>query len=242
MKKILFAFATFAASMAVSAQETVVSAQEAVVNVEETVMVAPDQNFKPDEGAFQLEVGIAPLEINAVSLQGGQLKGSYSLNENFGVRLGLGFGMNKHTTDSKEEEWIKTTESTSRFTIAPGVTYSFDGTNKLTPYVGAEILIATTSNKSTYETKSGYKSVTKNAGSPFNTFGFGLFTGFNYYFAKNLFVGVEIGIGVDFENVKNESVEITENGTTTTEESKAERDSFHFSAYANPSLRLGWAF
>jgi len=236
MKKILFAFAMFAATMAVSAQET-------VVNVEETVVVATQEgSFKPEVGTFQVEVGFAPLQVNSVFLQGGQLKVAYSVNEKFGVRLGLGFGTYTETEDDKAEEWTKTTESTSRFSLAPGVTYSFEGTNKLAPYVGAELTFATTSNKNTVERKSGYKSVTKNSGSPLNTFGVGVFTGFNYYFAKNLFVGVEVGIGTEFSSVKNRSVEVTNNGETTTTEDKSESGSFNFRAYANPALRLGWAF
>ncbi|MDR1730401.1 MAG: porin family protein [Prevotellaceae bacterium] len=235
MKKILVTIAVFGATMAISAQET-------VVNVEETVVMAPEESFKPEEGSFAVEVGFAPLQFNSVSLQGGQLKASYSLNEQLGVRLGVGFGINNEFSDNKEEEWTKTTNTISEISVTPGVTYSFEGTNKLAPYIGAELLLATTSDKETVETKSGYKRVTKNENSPFNTFGLGIFTGFNYYFAKNLYLGVEVGIGAKFKNLKNESDEITENGTTTTEENKSENGSFNFSAYANPALRLGWAF
>lgn len=238
MKKILFIFTMFAAAATVNAQETTLSTEEAVVAEQSQA-----ESFKPEEGSIEMEVGFAPFSVNndGVRLQGGELKGAYILNEQFKIRLGLGFATNKEVNKA-EGEWPKTTTSTSRFSITPGFTYSFDGTDKLDPFVGAELMFATESNKRTVEQESGDKTVTKNQNSPFNVFGIGALTGFNYYFAKNLFVGVEVGIGVEFGSEKNRKVETTTNGQTTTTENKTDNSSFDFRAYANPSIRLGWVF
>ena len=122
MRKYLLSLAMFATTFVVSAQEN-------------------QESIKPESGSFSVEVGFTPLQTNSVSLQGGQIKGAYSISDKFGVRLGLDFGTSTTTVDNNESgvAWSKTSNCTTQFTVNPGVTYSFAGTERLTPYVGAEV-------------------------------------------------------------------------------------------------------
>jgi outer membrane protein W len=235
------------ASLAVNAQETGVN------------------NFKPGKGMFELEVGFAPFQ-HGISLQGvginsadtlnsfrndqikervkgGEIKGAYILNDRFKISMGLGFGTIKESTNDLRTEWTKRKTKRSCFSLTPGITYSFEGTNKLAPYIGAELLFATESTKSITEHKSGDKQVTKNEKEPlFNTFGVGIVSGFNYYFAQHLFVGVEVGTGFEFSSPKKYFSETTTDNSINKTEGGGKVRETGISIFANPSLRLGWAF
>jgi len=233
MKKILLSAAMFAASVfAFNAQ-------------------GQQESYKPEAGSVAIEVGISPLlglvypqaGIGNVDDQmGGQLKISYSVSDNIGIRLGLEFGTISSSYDNglAGNNSITVNGSYFVFSISPGLTYSFAGTERLTPYVGAELQIGTISNS--YEFVQGNNKVTlKNDNEEndmFTAFGGNVFTGFNYYFAKNLFVGAEVGLGLRYVSLKNR--EETINGNKNTLEDSV--SAFGFGFYCNPAIRLGWAF
>ena len=208
------------------------------------------QSFKPEVGKFGMEVAVSGL--TDIDLQGGALVGTYSFSENIGFRLGLGFNSTSTTSDNGDSGAAlrKFELSINQFTIAPGIVYSFAGTEKLTPYVGAEFLLGSTSNKitATRGTASGnHVETTENInGNMFginfealNTFGFNVFTGFNYYFAKNLYIGAECGLGI--VSVSEKNWKITETGVDN-QEGKDKNGGFGMGVGCNTSLRLGWAF
>ena len=231
MKNLLLAAAFFAASVfAVHAQES----------------------YKPEAGSFGVEVAFSPLSGMVDFQQGlqydnniaGQIKLSYSLNDKMGIRLGLGFGTSSLKTDNgKSGDDLRITEnSRTNFSFLPGFTFSFEGTEKLAPYVGAELAFGSCSLKEISEVGK-VKTTTTNRGSLFNTFGFNVFTGFNYFFAENLYVGVEAGIGFDSQKFKNEEISVTgDPGWVKPEESTTSRSNSTFGFKVNPILRLGWSF
>jgi len=246
MKKILLVMLTV-----VSASFMTVSAQE---------------SFKPKAGSFSLEVGFSPLGLleqdqqSSFYLPQGNLVGIYSISNSWGVRLGLGFASQSIKFDNGEDgdDNVNITRSRNQsvFSLAPGVTYSFKGTNKLSPYVGAEVMFATTSTKNNYRRVGGlgndYEETETNVnnfdlvddfyGVPFNSFGANLITGFNYYFAKNLYAGVEVGLGIQSMKTKKWKTEAINNDIEETEEGKAKTTGSGALLYANPQIRLGWAF
>ena len=210
-----------------------------------TTMYAQESYNKPEVPKFMLEVGFTPLQTETITLMGEQLRGTYLLNNKIGIRFGLGFATATANYDDKQANYTKESETISQFSLTPGIIYSFEGTNRLTPYVGFEFLLGTTSNKSTREVRTAnnlVKTVTTNADGAFNTFGANLFTGFNYYFAQNIFVGVEVGLGVRNMSVKQQSVKITSDGSTTTRDTEEEIGALGVGLICNPSIRLGWAF
>ena len=216
------------------------------------VAVNAQESYKPEVGSFGVEVAISPL-LGAVGLQqglefdnniAGQFKVSYILNDKMAVRLGLGFGKSSSKEDNGEAgaTLYREKRSQTSFSFLPGFTYSFDGTEKLTPYVGAELAIGTCSTKDVYEIGTVKRTYTNDGGTLFNTFGFHLFTGFNYFFAQNLYVGVEAGIGFETQKFKIEDEVVTgdPSWSFTKPTDKSSNSAFGFKA--SPILRLGWYF
>lgn len=209
-------------------------------------MYAQESYNKPETPKFALEVGFTPLQTTeTITLMGEQIRGTYSINNKIGIRLGLGIASAKANYDDKQADYSKESAAISQFSITPGVIYSFIGTNRLTPYVGFELALGTTSNKNTTENRRGnvqVKTVSTNTDGAFNTFGANIFSGFNYYFAKNIFVGVEVGFGATNMAVKKQSVKITTDGSTTTHDTDEVVSAFGVGFICNPAIRLGWAF
>ena len=148
-----------------------------------TTMYAQESYNKPDNSKFSLEVGFMPFQSESVFLMGEQLRGTLSLNDQIGIRLGLGFASATEKEDDKQADYTKETATISQFSITPGVIYSFTGTNRLTPFVGFELMLGVTSNKTTIEERLGNdrirKTVITNSNSPLNTFGANFLAGFN---------------------------------------------------------------
>jgi len=175
---------------------------------------------------------------------GGQFRVSYFLNDNMALRLGLGFGTASYKFDNGEtgSNLEKGTESTTFFAILPEFVYSFHGTARLAPYVGAGIAFGSASNKSVDE-DGDVKVTVKNTGDMFNTFGFNVFTEFNYFIAENLYLGVEAGIGFSTMNFKHSEITVEGvPGWTAPEPSKHKESISTFGFKVNPILRLGWVF
>ncbi len=243
MKKFFLAIAAFMSTVALNAQAVSETTNESNDSNQAT---SSSSSYKPEEGSFMMEVGFAPFHTmkgestndDLINLQGGLLRGVFVLSDNLQLNLGFGLSIYKNVIDNGEtgDTWEKSTNRTALFTINPGLNYVFDGTDKLAPFIGGELGFGITSTKQTDETERA-KTITKNENG-FNTFGIAAVSGFNYYFAKNIFIGAEVKLGA--EMVTNKKVSVEANGTTTTTETKSHSVSFR--PQAVPTLRLGWAF
>ncbi|MDR1525704.1 MAG: outer membrane beta-barrel protein [Tannerella sp.] len=202
-------------------------------------------SIKPEKGAVLLETGIAPFsEEGSIQLQEGQIKGVYMLSDNIGVRAGLGFNTASYSNDNglKDDEWEKEKISGTQISFTPGLVRFFSGTENLSPYIGAELILATESNRTTLEAQN-YKQVIKNEGGLMNTFGLGLFSGFNYYFSESLYVGVEINLALRSKTPKYSIIETTDSGSKETiEPTKGKIRNTEFKTACNPLIRIGWSF
>jgi hypothetical protein len=205
-------------------------------------VINAQESYKPEAGSISVEVGFSPFHSNgdAISLPNGSLTGIYSLSDEIAIRLGLGFARVSESADDKNN--TKGSYSETTFLITPGIVYSFAGTAKLAPYIGAQFLIASEGSYGEIE-----KSSTTTTGTNvdqngnrfgFNKFGIGAFTGFNYYFAKNLYIGAEVGLG--YLSTSRKDGEVSQNGVATKYEDEYSESTIGF--YATPALRLGWAF
>ena len=240
MKKMFFLASMLLSSLAINAQS------EAVVSNDESKGQKQENEFKVDPGKFMMEVGFSPIAgtVNEVNLIGGQLRGIYVVSEKVEVKLGVGFGLNKTKSDNGESgaAWAENANRVSSFSINPGVNYIFEGTKKLSPYIGAELGYGMSASKVKRETNAG-KIIDKNADvDRYNNFKFNALAGFDYFFAKNIFVGVEVGLGVNISVLKESYTETTADGKTTKDESKVDAHTVNFAPSFTPSLRLGWAF
>ncbi|MDR1115848.1 MAG: outer membrane beta-barrel protein [Tannerella sp.] len=206
---------------------------------------AQESSMESAKGGLSLEVGFSPLDVegNNIQLQNEQLRLIYSVSDKIGIRLGIGFNTSTESDDNglPSDEWMETTSKTSRIAFSPGIIYSFAGTEKLMPYLGAEAIIAAKSATTIAEAKD-FKQEIRNEGDLFNTFGLGVFSGFNYYFAERLYIGAEVGLAFEYKSLKNTIIETTTGGRTETVEPKNTGTRTTLGTVVTPSLRLGWRF
>lgn len=163
---------------------------------------------KPAAGAVTGEIqlnfqtGSAPISVVAPALNF-----RYFLAEDMAARLKFGI----LTSSYKPAGGDKVTSSTIIF--SPAIEKHFKGTEKLSPYVGAELSIQ--SGKDELETKS-------------SSFGLGLIFGGDYYFAQNVYCGAEVSWGYS--------------STSTTPAGLGKSTSSGLGLSTNSGIRLGMIF
>ncbi len=127
-------------------------------------------------------------------------KARYFKSESIAYRGLFTIGVDSETTKMNPDD-LK--ESTTKIGLGFGVEKHFAGTDRLSPYVGGDLLVGFNSSKveqGSYEEKgpNGFRLGVR-----------GVF-GADYYFAKNLYLGVEAGLGIFYHNTGKTEI----NGTT----------------------------
>lgn len=184
MKKIIIAASLLAVALTSNAQDTYKFA-------------AGDNNF---------EFASAPFSGNPLGIP--QIKYRRFLSESLAFRVGLNLTMTSKTTPSSVVSLVNPLnkvellekESSFGWEIAPGIEKHFAGTDRLSPYVGAELRVAGKSSTMTEEGRVANDKIetvtTKNDNKGgFVAFGLNLVAGADFYFAKKLYLGGEFGYG-----------------------------------------------
>ncbi|HEY4651988.1 MAG TPA: hypothetical protein VIG72_11275 [Pontibacter sp.] len=186
--------------------------------------------YKPTAGNITTEVLFN--DFGNINLNNGMLRARYFTSDAFAYRLSMGltYDYDKINDDTHTRVF--------GITLAPGIEKHFAGTERLSPYIGAELPISMQSAK--LETKDGYvEGATSATGANRGYFGIGVnaVAGMDFYFAKNFYAGVEVGTGLQY--LKNADVE-TKNGNFSTE-----TEGFHsvrFDQFVNGGVRIGFVF
>ncbi|SMC79597.1 BT1926 family outer membrane beta-barrel protein [Pedobacter nyackensis] len=223
-------------------------------------LAAQAQDFKPAKGDVTTEFGLTG-GINDTNFElndgAGLLRFRYFHKENLAFRLGFNVGSSTDkgnaygligTPNADKTGSAKRTET--QFLINLGVEKHFAGTDRLSPYVGADFLIGGSSTKTTYENATGavaapvyadgVSSETKGPGS--TIFGLRGVVGADYYIAKRLYLGAEAGFGFAYEKDGETTVTNTAAGTTTTVTHKSAGNSFDLSPSVITGVRIGFVF
>ena len=210
--------------------------------------VNAQNKYKPEAMTISTELSYSP---------GGATDGGFSLpeygakvrlhlNENMAVRLNLGLNTstNKTTTfykdanQKEQERYSRTTQTT--FSFMPGFEYHFTKYERISPYVGGEIglLTSTTKTKSDNTEDDNYTETKR----PGLGFGVNVFTGVDVYLCKGLYMGFELGLG--YESLSSKRGSTTTVSGNTTNETKGTQSTLvsSFGFHATPSLRVGWCF
>ena len=177
-------------------------------------------DYKPTKGTVTTEVGLTGgLNNTDFDLNTGVLKFRYFLKDDLGLRLGFATNSNKtEEIDNSDLTNVATLiNKRSDLTLNLGVEKHFAGSDRLSTYAGADLLIGFTGASTEY-TENAYSynvdgandsnvsgNFTNNGG---NYFGLRLLTGADYYIAKKVFLGVEAGLNI--VTGKNKDIEITE--------------------------------
>lgn len=204
---------------------------------------------KPDAGTpFSLE-GQLGWNTSTLSFNAPSIRARYFLSDNLAARVTFGMS-NLKTTDNYYElpnnGGGAGTEinKNSSWTAALGAEYHFEGTDRLSPYVGADILFGGGNNRAEWANYdgTGYNAdFTAETNAKTSRIGVNVVAGTDYYFAENFYLGLELGFGFGANTVK-EGESTTTTGGVTTESKTPEAKSSFIGNNAIGTFRLGWRF
>ena len=248
MKKITLLVAVVATMFAgnVNAQE------EKNTPVLKTGIQLSGDSYKPGSGDSSLELSFDPGAIFATggdqfSLDNAMIKYRKFTSETSAFRLSANFSFGANVTITQQEdtknnlEELKDKDSYFSLSLRPGIEKHFSGTKKLSPYFGAEGIIgyASASMKSEYQDANQDIEYVKTKGGAF-TLGAGVFAGVDYYFVKNLYLGVEIGYGLSYTNQL--KTKYTDSGDNDNDDERKNGYEFGLNPSVTGNFRIGWTF
>lgn len=211
------------------------------------------QEIKPTAGDVTAEVGVTGGIINTdfeLSNAAGKgfFKARYFSTDKLAYRISFGLNTNSDKKDKMGTDMTgKTVNSSSDFLVGFGLEKHFTGTDRLSPYVGGELLLGFDSKKNTDETNYTNGNYDKTVIKGANGFGFGArgVFGADYYFAKKVFLGVEAGLQLMYTSTgKTVTTSETKTGAvvTTTNTEVPGGNKFNISSQLTAGLRLGFVF
>ena len=187
----------------------------------------------------------------------GLLKGRYFFQDDLALRLSLGLNnQSMKFNDDKTNDTKETIDRATTFFLGLGVEKHFVGTNRLSPYVGAELHLGSYSSKSeshTVNTNSArtVKTDVISKAEPGFVFGGGLFLGADYYIAPKVFLGLEAGLNIDSKSLGKSSgsttITTTPTGgaastTTTPSDGTVKRSGASLSTDLQVGFKIGFVF
>ena len=209
---------------------------------------------------------------NSNGLGAPSLKFRYFLKDNIGLRIGFAISRTavKGTPSVTNEATpvaivpptsfssTTTTNNSSTFLMSIGAEKHFKGSDRLSTFVGADLVFGgsktykeVNTTATTPTTVGTSVTITKNditlPNRPQSVFGFGLFTGADYYIAKKVYLGIELGLQLLSQNEKDEVIttETTLTGTTTlttTKTTAPDKNTFNFDSVMNGGIKIGYQF
>lgn len=208
-----------------------------------------DQDYKATSG-ITTDVSFSPFNSGDQLIKIESLNIRYFMNPNIALRLGLqaDYYHDKYDNEKAGTNNLVVGSSTFLFGILPGIEYHFEGTKRLSPYIGAEVYYynfsshakAESNGTEFYRIKGATDAVESSfENRAFNEFGLGAGAGFDYYFSKNIFIGAEFGYGFSYYIYG--KVEETVDKVTT-EISSGRQSAMALGSTVRGSLKLGWKF
>lgn len=232
------------------------------------------QDYKPVAGNVTTELGLSLFGTGFQdqpfsSFQGnfgnnGLMRFRYFLQDQLAVRVGFNYSMftetNKQTSTASGAIDFKETFKSSLFGLNLGLEKHLTGTDRLSTYVGGDIMLnflgasakgekinlaGAQADNNSYEIK-GWNNGGRNGGNDINAgFGLGLraVVGADYYFAEKAYVGMELGYGFVSYSYKGYTQNSTTGGTAAPEVKVGKNGGeFQLTPAAQASLRIGFRF
>jgi hypothetical protein len=199
--------------------------------------------YKQSGGEQNLEVQFSPLGGSPIGINGIRYRKFTDAQTALRAEVFLGFSNSSDKMIGEDGE-TELTMSSSAFdiSIAPGIEKHFASSDRLSPYVGGVVAIGFSSENEKEEFLSGpdndVEEGTIKDGSLF--FGVNGVAGCDFYFAHNIYLGVELGFGVGFETMFDTKRESTVEGSETIETPNG--SSFNIGPNVNGAIRAGFLF
>jgi hypothetical protein len=233
MKKILLVFGLAIAGLAANAQS----------------------EFKPTKGDVTTEFGLTGGVLNSgfnLNETGSLLRFRYFTEEKTAVRLGFNLSSNKETANAygANGETGNVKRSETSFLLNVGLEKHFTGTERLSTYVGGDVLFGYGNQKDSYSNSNnnfGNPTFVNNVSGEIkgpSTLGIGLraVAGADYYFTKKVFLGVEGGFGFLYQKDGKTTTSTTVGGNTTTNTFESAGNSFSIEPSVITGVRIGFVF
>lgn len=206
--------------------------------------VANAQDVAKQTGGEQnFEVLFKPLGGSPIGINGIKYRQFTSATSAIRASVFLGYGSTTDIMTMGDKDY-KTVNSNFDISIQPGIEQHFMGTDRLSPYVGAEAVIGfnSTTKKEDQNKPGGDKIVAlKDTKGNFNV-GVNAFAGMDFYFADNIYLGAEFGFGILFsKGLTQKSEYFDANGDVAVNEAKG-GSSFNIGPNAVGAIRLGFLF
>jgi hypothetical protein len=225
--------------------------------------------YKQEAGNKNLEVQFAPLGGTPIGMGGIRLR-SFS-SETSALRLSIFVGGSSKSTITQQaidtstttpkvpgQLELKDTESSTVISIRPGFEKHMTGTDRLSPYMGAEIDFGMKFSKEKNDAEllnvagtenEKFTKVTKGKDG-YMRFGLNLVAGTDWYFTKKAYLGVELGFGfaytidskIKVEDPMAEEVAKRNNTKYVAPLDEKQGNSMNWGPTVNGQLRLGFLF
>ncbi|HNP18415.1 MAG TPA: hypothetical protein PKL31_08290 [Fulvivirga sp.] len=190
-----------------------------------------EETYKQQGKEWNVEVNLDPFSANPINISYLRIRRFTTAN----IAHRLGISVSGETQKPNDDVKL----STVIINLRPGIEKHFNGTNRLSPYVGGELDLAVKWSKRDVVNQGGQplKGAWDQNGQErgYTRIGFNLITGMDVYILKSLYLGTEIGYG--FELLKNADIEFS-NGQQTIDGGS----SLKFGPNFNSSIRLGYIF
>ncbi len=202
--------------------------------------------YRFDPMVWTMEVLFNPLSTtsnNAIDLPAYGAKGRLFFNDSWCLRLQLGFdNTNKEVKDyaNNSDDYTKTVTDQMMVTFFPGFEYHFEGNDRISPYIGMDLGFGIYNNRTELKNSTtDNKSVVK--GTDY-LLGLNVVTGVDVFLYRGLYMGVEIGLGVNNLRENSNTTDVTVDGATDTSKSKDFTNTNEVGFNVVPAIRLGWSF
>jgi hypothetical protein len=226
-------------------------------------LVYGQDSLKVTRGHLTTELNVNPFQ-GELSLNNAlnQIKVRYFLDDNVALRIGLSHNSRKSKIENSNAYGTNpfsndNDKKTSTVGLNFGVEKHFNGTKRLSPYLGAELTAATKSSSQTISSRSptsipgtietNIKGAWQIAGSnlgyeerAFFQYGLNLVGGFDFYVAKHLYLGYEIAYSV--RQTKYKTIEVTTKPTSNNPAPDSSQKDFSTGPNLINGIRVGFVF
>jgi outer membrane protein W len=238
MKKSILSLALVAMGLAAFAQKPAAGDKTVEFNL----------NFQTGAAAVNYGNGVN-------SLGAPELRFRYFMADDMAVRLKIGLGSSSTSTKSSANVGGTDITNTNKissgfaFSIAPGIEKHFAGTDKLSPFVGAELPIAFNGSSTNENDKADLGGTIANdnssktvTGSRFGL-GLNLVLGADYYFTDAVYLGVEGGLGIfSMTSTGDGTIDNTTGGVASPQVKTLGGSATNLFGVSSGSVRLGYKF
>lgn len=203
--------------------------------------------FKPEAGQKTLEVNFAPLGGAPISINGIKLRMFNDATTAYRLGLNINYSSSKTRTGTTADGSVELYDKASVLGISlqPGIEKHMAGTNRLSPYMGAVLDIGFQSSTDVNEFEGGtankIEELTTKGTNGFFRLGANAVAGADYYITNKIYMGVEVGYGLQLVNSATIKTETSVSGAPSIDDQKP-GSTFNFGPNFNGAFRLGYAF